>query len=67
MQTAMKLSTLLLCLALASEGGPLPVSVAADRVLMAGCPATAIVCPDPKPASDKTPPPPKKVKKGAKG
>lgn len=67
MQTALKLSTLLLCLTLASGGGSLPVPVATERALMAGCPATAIVCPDPKPASDEAPPPRKKAKKGAKG
>ena len=67
MQSALKLSTLLLCLSLASGRGPLPPSAAGERALIAGCPATAIVCPQPKPASDESPQPPKTVKKGAKG
>lgn len=67
MQSALKLSALLLCLSLVSGGGALSQPAGAERILMAGCPATAIVCPDPKPASDETPAPPKKGKKGAKG
>jgi hypothetical protein len=67
MQSALKLCTLLLCLTFASGGGPLPPLAAGERTLMAGCPATAIVCPVPKPASGDTPAPPKNAKKGAKG
>ena len=67
MQSALKLSTLLLCLSLSSERDPLPAPAAGEGTLMAGCPATAIVCPVPKPAADETPPPPKKGTKGAKG
>jgi len=67
MQSALKLSTLLLCLTLASGRGPLPPLAAGEPMLMAGCPPTAIVCPVPKPASGETPAPPKKATKGAKG
>lgn len=67
MQSALKLSGLLLCLSLAFAGGPSPAPAVAERVLLAGCPADAIVCPAPKPAAEETPAPPKKVKKGVKG
>jgi len=66
MQSALKLSSLLLCLSFTiADGRPSGLAVAKD-VLLAGCPATAIVCPDPKPATESTSKPPKKVQKDGK-
>jgi hypothetical protein len=66
MQSALKLSALLLCLSLTSGTDPSPAPGGAERAVIAGCPATAIVCPDPKPAADEKPVP-KKGQKSAKG
>jgi hypothetical protein len=68
MQSALKFSTLLLCLSLAFGESPSTESASAARTVIAGCPATAIVCPGPKPTADEKPTPEKKKgKKGGKG
>jgi hypothetical protein len=66
MRSALKLSALLLCLSPALGNGPLTEPAGAERTLVAGCPATAIVCPDPRPTADEKPVSEKK-KKGQKG
>ena len=68
MQSALKSFTLLLCLSLALGKGPPTDLAGAERTLIAGCPATAIVCPAPKPTADEKPASEKKKgQKGGKG
>ncbi len=69
MQSALKLSALLLCLSLVVGESPPPESAAADLSIIAGCPAAAIECPGPRPSTPTadTPAPPKETKKGQKG
>ena len=67
MQSALKFSTLLLCLSLSLGDAPFSAPAVAERTLAKGCPSTRLDCPAPKPASDETPAPPTKGKKGAKG
>jgi hypothetical protein len=68
MRSALKLSALLLCLSPALGNGPLSDPAGAERILFAGCPATAIVCPEPKPtAGEKPASEKKKGQKGGKG
>lgn len=63
MQSALTPSILLLCLFLAAGEGFPADPLRADRELVAGCPAAAIVCPEPKPAPEDTPEPTKKKAK----
>ena len=68
MRSALKLFVLLLCLSPAVGNGPPTEPAVAERTLVAGCPATAIVCPDPKPTADEKPASEKKKgQKGGKG
>src|SRR3546814_7289457 len=67
LQSALKPSVLLLCLFLAAGGSPSVAPPGGDGDVIAGCPATDIVCPDPKPAPEDPPEPTEKTTKAQVG